>query len=60
MNQGYNQDHGCNFTSVVPCNIFGPNDNFNIEKGHVLPGLLHKIYLAKQEGNTTYLFLFIT
>ena len=51
MNRGYNDDCGCHFTSVIPCNVFGPNDNFNIQEGHVLPGLMHKVYLAKQEGN---------
>lgn len=36
------------YTAVVPTNVFGPNDNFNIEDGHVLPGLIHKVYLAKR------------
>jgi GDP-L-fucose synthase len=35
---------------VVPTNVFGPHDNFSIEDGHVLPGLMHKVYLAKQAG----------
>ena len=38
------------FTSVIPCNIFGPHDNFNLDKSHVIPGLIHKAYLAKKEG----------
>jgi GDP-L-fucose synthase len=38
---------------VIPTNIYGPNDNFNIEKGHVLPALIHKCYLAKK--NNTHL-----
>lgn len=50
LNKGYKEQHGCNFTSVIPCNVFGPNDNFSIEDGHVLPGLIHKVYLAKQNG----------
>lgn len=50
MNRGYKQDHGKNFTSVIPTNVFGPHDNFNIEAGHVLPGLIHKVYNAKKEG----------
>uniref|UniRef100_A0A915JSI5 NAD-dependent epimerase/dehydratase domain-containing protein n=1 Tax=Romanomermis culicivorax TaxID=13658 RepID=A0A915JSI5_ROMCU len=37
-----------NETPVIPCNIFGPCDNFNIENGHVLPGLMHKTFLAKK------------
>lgn len=34
----------------VPTNIFGKHDNFNIDDGHVIPGLVHKCYLAKQKG----------
>jgi GDP-L-fucose synthase len=47
MNKGYFDQHGIKYTSVVPTNVYGPNDNFNIEDGHVLPGLIHKVYLAK-------------
>jgi len=50
INRGYREQHGCNFTSVIPCNVFGPHDNFNIEDGHVLPGLIHKVYKAKQSS----------
>lgn len=39
----YNKDYFC----VTPCNIYGPNDNFNLEDSHVIPGLIHKCYLAK-------------
>ena len=38
MNRGYFEQHGKIFTSIVPCNVFGPHDNFNIENGHVIPG----------------------
>uniref|UniRef100_A0A8B9D0Q1 GDP-L-fucose synthase n=1 Tax=Anser brachyrhynchus TaxID=132585 RepID=A0A8B9D0Q1_9AVES len=51
QNRGYFEQHGCRFTAVIPTNIFGPHDNFNIEDGHVLPGLIHKVYLAKQTGS---------
>ncbi|KAI8825634.1 GDP-keto-6-deoxymannnose 3,5-epimerase/4-reductase [Fimicolochytrium jonesii] len=50
QNRAYNQQYGCQFTSVIPTNIFGPNDNFDLEDSHVIPGLLHKCYLAKQSG----------
>ncbi|ESO04985.1 hypothetical protein HELRODRAFT_185540 [Helobdella robusta] len=50
QNKGYHEEHGCQFTSVIPTNVFGPHDNFNIEDGHVLPGLMHKIYLAKKNN----------
>ncbi|CAM4686709.1 unnamed protein product [Leuciscus chuanchicus] len=42
--------YGLRYTAVIPTNIFGPHDNFNIEDGHVMPGLVHKTYLAKKEG----------
>lgn len=34
------------FTSIIPCNIYGPHDNFDLEKGHVIPNLIHKAYLC--------------
>jgi GDP-L-fucose synthase len=40
------------FTAIVPCNIFGPNDNFNIEQGHVIPSIMHKVYNAKKTGSS--------
>ncbi len=50
LNKGYAQQHGRKYTSVIPCNVFGPNDNFNMEDGHVIPGLMHKAYLAQRDG----------
>lgn len=50
LNKGYYDQHGVKYTAVVPTNVFGPNDNYNIEDGHVLPGLIHKVYLAKQNN----------
>lgn len=47
--RAYFQQHGCTFTAVIPTNVFGPHDNFSIEDGHVLPGLIHKVHLAKSE-----------
>ncbi|KAK7134058.1 hypothetical protein R3I94_015800 [Phoxinus phoxinus] len=44
------QQYGRRYTAVIPTNVFGPHDNFNIEDGHVLPGLIHKTYMAKKEG----------
>ena len=57
LNRGYNQEHGHNYTSVIPANVFGPDDNFNIEEGHVLPGLIHKIYNAKKEGHIIFMLV---
>ena len=45
-------EYGCNFTSVIPTNIYGKGDNFSIDNGHVLPGLIHKCYKAKQVRST--------
>jgi len=53
QSRAYRNQHGCNFVTVVPCNIYGPHDNFNLESGHVIPSLIHKCYLAK-ENNTDF------
>ncbi|KAK3097098.1 hypothetical protein FSP39_006333 [Pinctada imbricata] len=50
QNKGYNEQYGCSFTSVIPTNVFGPHDNFNLKQGHVLSGLIHKIYKAKSDN----------
>lgn len=42
--------HGLDCICVIPTNIYGPHDNFNLEKGHVLPALIHKCYLAKKNN----------
>ena len=47
MCESYNLQYGTNFISVMPTNLFGPNDNFDLEKSHVLPALIRKIHLAK-------------
>lgn len=53
MNRAYAEEYGCNFTSIIPTNIYGPNDNFSIQNGHVIPGLIHKCYNAKM-NNTPF------
>ncbi|KAJ8605307.1 hypothetical protein CTAYLR_002331 [Chrysophaeum taylorii] len=50
LNRCYADEYGCKFTSVIPTNIFGEHDNFSIQGGHVVPGLIHKCYLAKRDG----------
>ena len=47
MCESYNLQYGTNFISVMPTNLYGPNDNFDFEKSHVLPALIRKIHLAK-------------
>ncbi len=45
--ESYNLQYGTNFISVMPTNLYGPNDNFNLETSHVLPAIIRKIYLGK-------------
>ena len=50
MCENYYKQYGCNFISVMPTNLYGPNDNFHPQNSHVLPGLLHRFHLAKAEN----------
>jgi GDP-L-fucose synthase len=43
----YRAQYGCNFISVMPTNLYGPNDNYNLETSHVLPALIRKMQLGK-------------
>ena len=47
MCESFNLQYGTNFISVMPTNLYGPNDNFDLEKSHVLPAMIRKIYLSK-------------
>jgi len=47
MCESYYRQYGCNFISVMPTNLYGPNDNYNLETSHVLPALIRKIHLGK-------------
>lgn len=49
--ESYNLQYGTNFISVMPTNLYGPNDNFDLEKSHVLPALIRKIHLGKALEN---------
>ena len=51
--RAYREQYDVKYTSVIPCNIYGPNDNFSLEHGHVIPMLMHKLYLA-QQNNTDF------
>ena len=46
----YREQHGRNYVCVIPTNIYGPHDNFNLDDAHVIPALVHKCYLAKRDG----------
>ncbi|MGJ8591446.1 MAG: GDP-L-fucose synthase family protein [Aquaticitalea sp.] len=52
--ESYNLQYGTNFISVMPTNLYGPNDNFDLEKSHVLPALIRKIHLAKLLNESKY------
>lgn len=53
MCDAYRDQYGCNFISVMPTNLYGPNDNYDLNNSHVLPALLRKIHEAKAEGKDT-------
>jgi GDP-L-fucose synthase len=57
MCEAYHDQYGCNFISIMPTNLYGQNDNYDLEKSHVLPALIRKMYLGKclQENNWTNL-----
>jgi GDP-L-fucose synthase len=46
--RSYNEQYGLNYKSVIPTNIYGPNDNYDIQNGHVVPSLIHKCFLARE------------
>ena len=48
--QAYRKQHGCNFISAMPTNIYGPNDNYDLQTSHVLPALIRKFHEAKRSG----------
>jgi GDP-L-fucose synthase len=51
--QACRRQHGCDFVSVMPTNLYGPNDNFDLLSSHVLPALLAKIDVASRDGRDT-------
>lgn len=53
MCESYNLQYGTNYISVMPTNLYGPNDNFHLENSHVMPAMMRKVYLAKliNDGN---------
>lgn len=50
MCQAYNRQYGTRFLAAMPTNLYGPNDNFDLESSHVLPALMRKFYDAKVKG----------
>jgi GDP-L-fucose synthase len=50
--ESFNRQHGTRYLSVMPSNLYGPKDNFDLASAHLLPALLHKAHLAKREGRS--------
>jgi GDP-L-fucose synthase len=50
MCDAYRDQYGCDFISVMPTNLYGPNDNYDLKNSHVLPALIRKFHEAKMEG----------
>jgi GDP-L-fucose synthase len=51
--QAYRREHGCDFISAMPTNLYGPGDSYDFENSHVVPALIRKIDAAKREGRDT-------
>ncbi|MBU1337218.1 MAG: GDP-L-fucose synthase [Alphaproteobacteria bacterium] len=49
--ENYNRQYGTQYVSVMPTNLYGPNDNYDLQNGHVLPALIRKAHEAKQRGD---------
>lgn len=70
MAQAYRQEYGCNFVVVLPVNLYGPRDNFDLETSHVIPAMIRKFLHARQagldevvlwgDGSPTREFLYVT
>lgn len=52
--QAYRKQHGCDFISAMPTNMYGLNDNFDLQSSHVLPALMVKVHTAKTRGDASY------
>ncbi|CAN5506535.1 GDP-L-fucose synthase [soil metagenome] len=53
--ESYFRQHGCNFFSLMPTNLYGPNDNFDLQTSHVIPALMRKFHEAKERKDKTVL-----
>jgi GDP-L-fucose synthase len=54
--RAYKQQYGLNYTTVIPCNIYGPHDNYNLEQCHVIPALIRKCYEALRTDGYFYVW----
>lgn len=53
LTQAYRKQHGCNFISAMPTNLYGPGDNFDLQSSHVMPALIRKAHEARLKGDQT-------
>jgi GDP-L-fucose synthase len=53
MCEAYRAQYGCDFISVMPTNLYGPNDNYDLENSHVLPAMIRKFQEAKERGDAS-------
>lgn len=56
MGQAYQAQYGLRVVAAIPSNLYGPEDNFDLQSGHVLPALIHRFHRAKREGVRTLTF----
>ena len=56
QNRLYREQYGCKFTSIIPSNVFGKHDNFNLDSSHVIPGMIHRCYLCKKHDKSMSIY----
>ena len=56
QSRAYRKQYGCNFITAVPNNLFGENDNFDLENGHVIPAMIRKFYEASANNESVHLW----
>jgi GDP-L-fucose synthase len=56
QSRAYRQQYGCNFITAVPNNLFGENDNYHLNDSHVIPAMIHKMYLASKTNSPVHLW----
>lgn len=52
--ENFNRQYGCQYYSLMPTNLYGVNDNFDLVNSHVIPGLMHRMHLAKVKGDSAF------
>lgn len=56
QSSAYRKEWNCNYIVAIPTNIYGPNDNFSLTEGHVVPALIHKTFLARKNGTDLHVW----